>query len=62
MDRENPDLGRYTVTKKEADKGAFKTPTLRDVARHPPYMHDGSMKTLEDVVGFTTKADTRTPG
>ena len=52
MDRENPDLGRYTLTRQEADKGAFKTPTLRDVASRPPYMHDGSMKTLEEVVAF----------
>jgi cytochrome c peroxidase len=55
MDRENPDLGRYTVTGREADKGAFKTPTLRNVATRPPYMHDGSLKTLEDVVAFYNK-------
>jgi cytochrome c peroxidase len=61
MDRENPDLGRYTVTKKEADKGAFKTPTLRDVARRPPYMHDGSMKTLKDVVAFYSKGGHSNP-
>ena len=61
MDQENRDLGRYTVTKKEADKGAFKTPTLRDVARRPPYMHDGSMKTLKDVVGFYNKGGHRNP-
>ena len=52
MDKDNPDLGRYTVTKKEEDKGAFKTPTLRDVAKRGPYMHDGSQKTLEEVVAF----------
>jgi cytochrome c peroxidase len=52
MDRENPDLGRYTVTTDETDKGAFKTPTLRDVARRGPYMHDGSLKTLEEVVDY----------
>jgi len=52
LDKEDPDLGRYAVTNREADKGAFKTPTLRDVARRPPYMHDGSMKTLEEVVAF----------
>ena len=52
MDKPKPDLGRYTVTKVEADKGAFKTPTLRDVAKRSPYMHDGSEKTLEDVVAF----------
>jgi cytochrome c peroxidase len=61
MDRANPDLGRYTVTKKEADKGAFKTPTLRDVARRPPYMHDGSMNTLDEVVGFYNNGGHRNP-
>jgi len=35
-----------------AEHGRFKTPTLREVARTPPYMHDGSLKTLDDVVGF----------
>ena len=50
MDKPNPDLGRYLVTKKDEDKGAFKTPGLRDVAHTGPYMHDGSLKTLEDVV------------
>src|SRR5262249_1545076 len=52
MDRESPDLGRFAVTRNEADKGAFKTPTLRDVARRGPYMHDGSLATLADVVAF----------
>jgi cytochrome c peroxidase len=52
MDRDKPDLGRYTETKLEANKGAFKTPTLRDVAQRPPYMHDGSLKTLAEVVAF----------
>jgi len=61
MDREDPDLGRYTFTRREADKGAFKAPTLRDVARRPPYMHDGSMKTLEDVVAFYNKGGHRNP-
>ncbi len=50
MDKPNPDLGRYLVTKKEEDKGAFKTPGLREIARTGPYMHDGSLKTLEEVV------------
>lgn len=50
MDKPNPDLGRFNVTKKESDKGAFKTPGLRDIARTAPYMHDGSLKTLEEVV------------
>jgi len=34
------------------DRGAFKTPTLREAARTPPYMHDGSLATLEDVIEF----------
>lgn len=46
------DLGRYTVTKVEADKGAFKTPSLRNIALTAPYMHDGSLKTLKDVVDY----------
>ncbi|MBS1985760.1 MAG: c-type cytochrome [Bdellovibrionales bacterium] len=46
------DLGRYEVTKKEEDKGAFKTPTLRNIAKSGPYMHDGSLKTLKEVVDF----------
>lgn len=44
------DPGRFEVTTADADRGFFKTPTLREVARHPPYMHDGSVATLEDVV------------
>jgi len=44
------DEGRFAVTGEEARKGAFKTPTLRDVALHAPYLHDGSAATLEDVV------------
>lgn len=46
------DEGRYTVTKIEADRGAFKTPSLRNVALTGPYMHDGSIKTLKDVIDF----------
>src|SRR5262245_49066242 len=61
MDKPTPDLGRYLVTKKEEDKGAFKTPTLRDVARTAPYMHDGSLKTLEDVVEHYNKGGVKNP-
>jgi cytochrome c peroxidase len=50
MKKDNPDLGRFNVTKNERDKGAFKTPTLRDVARSGPYFHDGSVATLEEAV------------
>ncbi len=55
MDKEKPDLGRYVVTKIEGDKGAFKTPTLREIARTAPYMHDGRFKTLEEVVDYYNK-------
>ena len=44
------DLGRYVVTKKEEDRNAFKTPTLRNVSLTAPYMHDGSVATLEEVI------------
>lgn len=46
------DLGRYAVTKQDKDKGAFRTPSLRNVSRTAPYMHDGSLKTLKEVVDF----------
>lgn len=61
MDAEKPDLGRFTVTKVESHKGAFKTPSLRDVARRPPYMHDGSLGTLAEVVGFYNRGGTPNP-
>jgi len=46
------DTGRFEVTRDPANWGAFKTPTLRNVALTSPYMHDGSLATLEDVVDF----------
>lgn len=46
------DPGRARVTGLPRDQGAFKTPTLRDVGLSAPYMHDGSMATLEQVVAF----------
>ncbi|PWB46106.1 MAG: cytochrome-c peroxidase [Candidatus Methylomirabilota bacterium] len=61
FDKPNPDLGRYNVTKKESDKGAFKTPTLRNIAASAPYFHDGSAKTLEDVVEFYDKGGIKNP-
>jgi cytochrome c peroxidase len=55
MEKETPDLGRYEVTKLLGDKGGFKTPTLREIARTAPYMHDGRFKTLEEVVDYYDK-------
>ena len=46
------DLGRYLVTKEEKDKGAFKTPTLRNVAQRDPYMHNGAFQSLEEIIDF----------
>ena len=50
MDVAEPDKGRFNATKKDEDSGAFKTPTLRDIAKSAPYFHDGSSATLEDAV------------
>ena len=50
MDQKDPDVGRFTVTKKPEDTGAFKTPTLRDISKSAPYFHDGSAATLEAAV------------
>lgn len=47
-----PDPGRFGVTAQAVERGAFRTPMLRDVARSAPYMHDGSLATLEEVVDF----------
>ncbi|MBL9091085.1 MAG: c-type cytochrome [Planctomycetaceae bacterium] len=55
MDQPKPDQGRYAFTKVDADRGAFKTPTIRNVAQTAPYMHDGSQATLEEVVDWYDK-------
>lgn len=57
----NPDVGRFSETKLLGDRGAFKTPTLREIARTAPYMHDGSLATLEDVVEYYVKGGTPNP-
>ena len=54
-DKPTPDEGRFAVTKDPADWAKFKTPTLRDISKTAPYMHDGSFKTLEEVVEFYDK-------
>jgi len=50
--RRDVDLGRAASTFVESDRRAFKTPSLRDVARRAPYFHDGSAKTLADAVRY----------
>jgi cytochrome c peroxidase len=46
------DLGRYEVTQNPADRWKYKTPTLRNIALTAPYMHNGSLSTLAEVVAF----------
>lgn len=58
MAAKDPDLGRYLITKNEADWGGFKVPTLREVTKNYPYMHDGSIKTLEEVMDYYDKGGT----
>ena len=55
MDKPEPDPGRFAVTKDPKDTGGFKTPTVRNVALTAPYMHDGSVATLEEVVEWYDK-------
>ncbi len=55
MEKENPDLGRFDQTKQDKDRGAFKTPTVRNISQTGPYMHDGSLKTLTEVVEWYDK-------
>ena len=55
------DLGRFLVTRQTKDLGAFKTPTLRDVELTGPYMHDGSIRTLLDVLRFYNQGGMKNP-
>ncbi len=61
MDRPDADTGRQQVTGRVEDRGRFKTPTLREVAATAPYMHDGSLATLEAVIDFYDKGGIANP-
>jgi cytochrome c peroxidase len=61
MDKKEPDEGRKLISKLEGDRGSFKTPGLRDIDKSAPYMHDGSLKTLEEVVEHYNKGGIRNP-
>ncbi|MCB9830981.1 MAG: c-type cytochrome [Planctomycetes bacterium] len=61
MDQEKPDHGREDFTKEEKDRGKFRTPTLRNIHLTAPYMHDGSLKTLTEVVQHYNKGGTPNP-
>jgi cytochrome c peroxidase len=52
MNQPKPDLGRFEVTRLAEDTGAFRTPSLRNVELTGPYMHDGSLRSLEEVIEF----------
>lgn len=58
---EPTDLGLYDVTHKESDKGLFKTPSLRNIAQSAPYMHDGSLKDLKQVMDLYIGAGNSNP-
>lgn len=60
-EREKPDVGRHEVSKEDKDRGALKTPTLRDIELTGPYFSDGSAKTLEAVVDFYDKGGIKNP-
>ena len=55
------DEGRFAITGDSNQRGAFKTPTLREVARSAPYMHDGSLATLRDVIDFYSDGGRKNP-
>ena len=55
------DEGRFVISQNPPDHGAFKTPTLREIGLTAPYMHDGSVKSLEDVVEFYSQGGRRNP-
>lgn len=55
------DEGRAAVSGTAADRGAFKTPTLREVERSAPYMHDGSVASLAEVIDYYDRGGNRNP-
>ncbi len=59
--KEPLDLGRWEVTGDDADRGRFKTPSLRGAALAGRHMHDGSMATLEEIVQFYNKGGVENP-
>ncbi|MGR9044782.1 MAG: cytochrome-c peroxidase, partial [Gammaproteobacteria bacterium] len=55
------ELGRFNVTRVLTDIGKFKTPTLRNIALTGPYMHDGSMKTLAEIIEYYDQGGRKNP-
>jgi len=61
-DKKSSELGRFAVTDELSQIGAFKTPTLRNIALTAPYMHDGSLKTLKEVMDHYNNGGATKPG
>lgn len=59
MDTKPLDIGRQAVTGRLEHRGSFKTPSLREIGHSGPYMHDGSLKTLEEVVAYYNRGGNR---
>ena len=60
-DKPNPDEGRFKVSKDDKDKGKFKTPSLRSVTLHAPYLHNGSAATLDAAVDYMLSGGHKNP-
>jgi len=61
MTAAKPDVGRSDISKAESERGAFKTPTLRNVTLTAPYMHDGSEATLRSTIEFYNRGGVKNP-
>lgn len=61
FDGEAPDLGRFKVSGLDEDKGAFKTPSLRNISETAPYMHDGSLASVREVVEHYNRGGNENP-
>ena len=59
--QQRSELGRFSVTQVTADLGKFKTPTLRNIAVTGPYMHNGNLKTLQEVIEYYDKGGNKNP-
>lgn len=57
MGEKGEDLGRYLMTKNPEDAGKFRVPGLREVSRTGPWFHNGSMKTLTEVIRFYSRGN-----
>jgi cytochrome c peroxidase len=60
-DVQRSELGQFNITRVVSDIGKFRTPTLRNIGETGPYMHDGSLKTLEEVVEYYDKGGKKNP-